>query len=378
MQNNLHITMHSFPYASRILKETDSLIRSGLVQHVYIAAIHEEGLMEHEVIDNAREVWRARLRSRKWSRSFMVQLFKYIEYCAKVIRYVQHKNIKTVNIHSVALLPLGVLIKWIYKIKLVYDAHELETETYGLRGLRQAIARVVERSLIRYVDLIIVVGNEINEWYRAKYHLLNVATVLNCPEFREPEHARLLNRELNIPEDKKVVICQGLLERGRGVESLLEVFAEYNDNQHVLVLMGFGELESLVRKYASLHSNIYFHEPVPPALVLRYTASADVGIAYIDNPSLNDQFCLPNKFFEYIMAGLPVIVNNAPAMRRIVNENKIGIVLNELTPQSLKNALDELARTDAAIMTENLRRAALKYSWQEQERVMINAYKKYV
>jgi glycosyltransferase involved in cell wall biosynthesis len=376
--NNLHITLNSFRYGSRILKETASLVQSGLVQHAYIAALHEEGLMEHEKIDNARTVWRTRLISRKWSRILIVQLVKYMEFCLRVIRYARMKNITLVNIHNLALLPLGVVLKWLCAAKLVYDAHELETETYGLCGFRQVIARHVERILIQYADLVIVVGDGINEWYRDKYRLSNIVTVLNCPEFQEPQRTQRLHYELGIPQKKRIVIYQGGLIKGRGVESLLKAFAGFDDDKHVLVLMGYGELEPLVKEYVASHSNIYFQEAVVPTAVLQYTASADVGISYIDNPSLNDHLCLPNKLFEYIMTGLPVIVNNAPEMRRLVNENRIGIVMNELTTQSLRRALDDLTHMNSETLSKNLRRTAKLSSWNNQTNLMITAYRQYV
>ena len=378
MQNNLHITMNSFRYGSRILKETASLVQSGLVRHLYIVALHEEGLMEHEKIDNARAVRRTRLISRKWSNNLSVQILKYIEFCVRVIRYTRKKNIKLVNIHNLALLPMGVFLKWILKARLVYDAHELETETYGLCGLRQVIARHVERNLIKYTDLVIVVGDAINKWYRDNYGLSNIVTVLNCPEFQKPQRTRRLHHELSIPEGRQIVIYQGGLVRGRGVELLLKAFAEYNDNKYVLVLMGYGELEPLIKEYTESYSNIYLKEAVEPAIVLDYTASADVGVSYIDNPSLNDKFCLPNKLFEYISAGLPVIVNNAPEMRRVVNENKIGVVLDELTNQSLSRALDNISHMDPGSLSKYLRRTAELYSWNNQAQLMKSAYRQYV
>jgi glycosyltransferase involved in cell wall biosynthesis len=301
-----------------------------------------------------------------------------MEFCVKVLGYARRKNIEVVNIHSLPLLPLGVLLKWALGTKLVYDAHELETETYGLAGHRQAIARHVERILIKYADLVIVVGDGINDWYRRKYGLSNIVTVLNCPEFQEHQSTKRFHAELGIPDGKKIVLYQGGLVRGRGVERLLDIFAKYDDDRHVLVLMGYGELESRIKEYADSHGNVYFQEAVDPTVVLKYTSSANVGISYIDNPSLNDHWCLPNKLFEYIMAGLPVIVNDVPEMRRVVNENKIGIVLNELTSESLIRALDELERFNAVELGKNLKSAATKYSWQTQERAMVNAYNKFL
>ena len=370
--------MNSFSYASRILKETSSLMRSGLVQHVYIAALHDEGMREQEKIDEGREIRRIRLTSKKWSRSLAVQLIKYFEFSGKVIQYARTKKITMINIHSLALLPLGVLLKHLLRAKLVYDAHELETEVYGLSGFRQFVARQIERTLIGRADLVIVVGNGIEQWYRDKYGLAKIVTVLNSPRYQEPRNTRRLHHELDIPERKKIVIYQGGLVGGRGIERLLRVFAERDDGVHVLVLMGYGDRETLIREYADAHDNIYFKNAVEPAVVLEYTASATVGVAYIDNPSMNDQLCLPNKLFEYIMAGLPVIVNNAPEMCRLVKENQVGVVLDDLTVQSLACALRDLEGTNPITLSENLRQTARYFSWEHQEQVMLNAYRKFI
>jgi len=125
-----------------------------------------------------------------------------------------------------------------------------------------------------------------------------------------------------------------------------------------MVFMGYGELDTLIKEYANIYDNIYLKEAISPSVVLQYTASAYVGVSYIDNPSLNDELCLPNKLFEYIMAGLPVIVNNAPEMRKLVEQHNIGIVLHSLTTKSLSQALNELEGMDSSKLNENLENAA--------------------
>jgi glycosyltransferase involved in cell wall biosynthesis len=260
----------------------------------------------------------------------------------------------------------------------VYDAHELETETYGLTGIKQWLARAIERLLIRTADLVIVVGDGIKHWYEKKYKLRNIVTVLNCPEFHRPERTELLHEKLGIPKNRRIVIYQGGLEPGRGIEQLLDVFSQLSDDHHVLVFMGFGTLEGLIKERGRESSNIYYQPAVEPASVLRYTASAHVGISYINNNSLNDYLCLPNKFFEYIMAGIPVIVNNVPEMRRVVTENSIGLVLPELTTRSLKEALKTIESWDVNMLKANLNRVAKLCAWENQSRAMIEAYKKHV
>ena len=78
------------------------------------------------------------------------------------------------------------------------------------------------------------------------------------------------------------------------------------------------------------------------------------------------------------MAGLPVVVNNAPEQRRIVNEYQIGIVLDELTAESLERALYDLAHMNSGTLSDNLTRTAKKFSWDNQAKLMISAYRKYV
>ncbi len=165
---------------------------------------------------------------------------------------------------------------------------------------------------------------------------------------------------------------------GRGVEGLLKAFAAQDDGAHVLVLMGYGELTPLAKEFAEKHANIFVHPAVPPEVVLEYTASADVGVAYIDNPSLNDRYCLPNKLFEYIMAGLPVLVNDAPEMKRLVNGREIGAVLSELSPTSINLALAEVARRPRADLAANLSSTAADYCWENEARVLVDAYRKHV
>jgi glycosyltransferase involved in cell wall biosynthesis len=143
--------------------------------------------------------------------------------------------------------------------------------------------------------------------------------------------------------------------------------------------MGYGDLEPLIRKHVQKCDNIYVHAAVATEMGLQYTASADIGVSYIDNPSLNDRFCLPNKLFEYIMARLPVIVNDAPEMRRVVNEHQIGhVIRRDLTVEAWTKALEKISQVNPQIMRRNLNKAAELYCWENQEKIMVNAYRQYV
>jgi len=377
MYNNIHIVRNSFSHGSRVLKETDTLAKSGIGK-VYIVAIHAEGLKEHEEIDVGRAVRRLKLSTKQWPKRRIIQVLKHLEFCLRVIRFARGKDIRLINVHSVDLLPLGVLLKWVLRGKLVYDAHELETENPDLAGFGRYVAKGIERALIRKADLVIVVSKSIEEWYREKYGITNIVTLLNCPNYQEPKRSQILHQSLDIPKGKRILIYQGALARGRGIEMLLEIFAGWKNEGYVLVCMGYGELAPMIREQASRHGNIYLKEAVSPHAVLEYTAAADVGVSYLEDASLNSRFALPNKFFEYITAGLPVIVNDAPERKRVVEEAGIGVVLREMTADSLRRALQTIEGMDKDRLREKLMEVAMTCSWDRQAESMIEAYRRHV
>ncbi|NKB31986.1 MAG: glycosyltransferase [Pseudomonadales bacterium] len=375
---NIHITASPYNHPSRILKETRFLSEFAEIEKIIVVALNQGGEPECEEIDANRTIWRVPLVTKSLPKILPFQLLKLLEYSTKILIFAWKNNVRLVNVHNVALLPQAALIKLVCKARLVYDTHELETETNGRKGLKKILSKIVERVFVSHADLVILVGWKIENWYRAKYGIDNTVTILNCPYSRAPKKSNLLRDELHIKGDQRILIYQGGLFAGRGIEQLLEVFSQIEETDWVLVCMGFGQLDVLINQYASKNKNIFFQKAAPPESVLDYTSSADVGIAYIDNPSLNDRYCLPNKFFEYVMARLPVIVNDSEEMAEIVEGTGIGFVIPELTPESLLLALQKLDNKSKLEIADSLDLIADKYSWESQESRMLVAYKKYV
>ena len=375
---NLHITLHSFLNASRVLKETESLVQSGLVKKIIIVALYENGLQEYEKIGYHRTVWRVKLESRNMPKLFIFQALKYFEFCLRVFFFSKKNNVDIVNVHSLSLLPLGVWLKIRHRAKLVYDTHELETETNGLTGFRKSVLKIVERALIRFADLTIVVGGEIEKWYKNKYGINSIVKILNCPRYQVTERSQLLQDEFHIPVKKKIVLYQGGLSAGRGIELLLDAFENSNDDRYVIIFMGNGPLAMAVRIAEGRCERIKYKPAVSASEVLKYTSSADIGIAVIDNFCLNHQYCLPNKIFEYIMAQLPVIVSNLPEMSKIVNTFHIGAVIQRRDGESIYHALHEIEELNQDELKKNLKNTANNFVWESQEEMMIRAYQTYI
>lgn len=378
MTRNLHISLTAFRNESRLLRETKALVELGFAEEVCIVALHEKELTEYEQLDPARDVVRIKLRTRTWPRNIASQICKYVEFSWRAIAIGRARRSNMYNIHSVGLLPLGVLLKLICGGKLVYDAHELETEAEGLRGFRKRAAKCLEQTLIRFADLIIVVSPGIENWYRKRYPHSNIVTILNVPRFRSSSHSTALRDALSIPDQQRIVLYQGGLSTNRGIEELIAAATALDRAGYALVFMGYGPLHADIEYAANQHPNVHLHPSVPPAEVIRYTASADVGVTSIADSCLSYRLCLPNKLFEYIMAGLPVIASKLPELENVMKETGVGVCLDAWTPEALVSALSEIEHMRGPELDARLEVAAKKYSWEAQMHKLEKAYSNYV
>ena len=372
--NNLHISLTELRNESRLLKQASSLVYSGIAKNVDIAALYADELQRTQEYAPEIICTRFELSSRSWSKSFLSQVFKYFEFCWCVYRFYKNKNIKIINIHALGLLPLGVFLKWAYKAKLVYDTHELETETNGTQGVRKKVAKFLEKNLIKHADLTLVVSESIADWYANEYNIARPPVVLNAPNTRELKINNHFREQLGIREDQIILLYQGGLASGRGVHLILEAFKQRKDDKVVAVFMGYGSLEADIKIAAEQHSNIYFFPAVPPQVVLEYTASADMGISLIENTCLSYYYCMPNKLFEYAMAGLPVLVSNMKDMSELVTRYAMGAVISDFSAAGINQAVDNFLEQDLTRMKAKAYQAACENAWEVQEQKMLAAY----
>ncbi|MVB15756.1 glycosyltransferase [Vibrio cholerae] len=373
---NIHITLTEFRNESRVLKEISSLEASETFDSFTVIALGADDLPIEDSIKSKAKVCRIRLLTRKLPKSAFFQLFKFIEFMFKCLLMVRKEKAQVVNIHTLALLPLGWLLKKLFKVKLVYDAHELETEKNGLNGVRQRISKYIESLFIRSCDLIIVVGENIADWYANAYKIERPLVVKNSPRFRLQAKKNLIRERLGILPNQKILLYQGGLMKGRGVQLILDAFKERKDSHVVAVFMGYGDLTTEIEQAAKKHQNIFYFPAVSPNVVLDYTASADIGISLIENTCLSYYFCMPNKLFEYAMVGIPVIVSDMKEMAEAVQTADFGVVLTEYSVESINEAVDRLAERDLTELSNNAYQFAQGQAWEQQERVMLEGYQR--
>ena len=382
MKKVISIVLNNFKNDSRVLKENLSLQRAGY--DVKVIALHDGSLLKEFDDIQGITIHRVRLKSKNWSKNKIIQLFKYVEYIYKVIKqYGYYCDI--VHCNDLNTLPIGVIVKKIYNkdVKIVYDAHEHETERIQVKGFIKRLTKILEKKCIKYADRVITVSDSIADEYVKLYKINKPVVVLNAPPFIEFTNKTDIFREVfNITKEQMIFLYQGMLNRGRGIEIILDAFKKLSNKTHVLngkvviVFMGLGELEDFIQKTAQKYDNIYFHPAVLPNVILNYTNSADVGISMIEDISLSYKYCLPNKLFEYVMAELPVIVSNLYEMKKLVIQNKIGCMSKENTSESLISAINEIINMNFQELKNNTKNFKTIYNWEEQEKILLNVYKK--
>jgi glycosyltransferase involved in cell wall biosynthesis len=366
------IVLNNFKNDSRVLKGNISLKNAGYC--VQVVALHEDPLKEFDKMQGI-PVHRIKLISRGWSKNPVIQLLKYFEFVIRVIKIYRRSDIFHCN--DLDALPIGILIKLFFnrRTKVVYDSHEYainDVPNQSKWSIR--LKYLLENILIRFADEVITVSESIAIEYARLYNIPKPHIVLNCPAYREQEKKNLFRERLSIREDQMIFLYQGGLSKGRGIETMLKVFSDLNSDKNVLVCMGFGPLESLIRHEAKESRTIFFHPAVSPKVLLNYTSSADYGVSFIEDTCLSYYYCLPNKVFEYLMAGLPVLTSNLYEMKRLVESKGVGIVAQDNSSKGFKRAVVDSLSQDYSKIQSNVFEARKKYCWEEQEKILMKVY----
>lgn len=367
----INLVINDFTHDNRVLKTSKTLQKLG--HDVTVVALHNEQLMERETVDGV-PVHRIKLTTRYWPKNIVIQVLKFIEFCVRFGFYYGRGSI--IHCNDLEGLVLGVGCKALnWQLKLVYDSHEFainqvpNQSKWSIKALY-----LLEKFFIRFACHVIVVSDTIANEYARLYSIKKPHLVLNCPEFKEHHRKYLFHQRFGIRSDQVVFLYQGGLSLGRGIETLLQAFEQRSGDRCVLVCMGYGPLEGLVIDYSRRCPIIFFHPAVDQSVLLDHTSSADFGISLIEDTCLSFRYCLPNKLFEYLMAGLPVIVSDLPEMRRLVNSESIGVVIYDNTVTGFNAAVDQILVTDISRTLSNVRNVRKMYCWETQEQVLMDIY----
>jgi glycosyltransferase involved in cell wall biosynthesis len=258
-------------------------------------------------------------------------------------------------------LLAGVLCAGFSRI-LVYDAHELWPDQFvGANVFSSpmiALLRIVESILVKRADAVITVNDFIASELAKRYGIRKPSVVLNVPR-RETVKARSRREHC-------IVLYQGVYEPTRGLENVVRA-CPFLRRDVKLILRGYGSIENELRRTAIGFKNCYFEDPVPPDRLVRAASRADVGIVPYIATNANNYYASPNKLFEYIQAGLPVVASDLPFLRKIITSNNLGYLFDPEDPESIADAINRATQKEnLPMLRANVAKVQGRYSWDEE------------
>ena len=374
---NIHIYPSPLTHESRILRITDALARAGVFDQIEIFGVSAPGLPDCQPVDPKRTFLRYPRKLFGTRDGLIAKVAKNLEWSVRILAALRGREVMCVNAHSLAVLPLCYLASRLMGARLIYDTHELETETTGYKGARQTLGRFIEKRLIGKCDDVFVVSDAIADWYAKRYDIARPHVTRNIPQFKAQASAGAdqhgLREKMGVKPDDLLFIYQGGFIAGRGIERLLSVFTQMPPSTH-LMCMGNGPLREQIAAAALANPNIHLLPPVAPQEVLGYTKAADIGICLTDNSCLSHYYSLPNKVFEYLHAGLPIIVNPLLEQQRIIEEHQCGWVAPK-DEMALAAMLRGITREQLGQRQAGVVRAAAAFNWGNEAANLVQRYR---
>ena len=258
--------------------------------------------------------------------------------------------------------------------KLIFDSHEYFTEVPELvnRPKVKAFWKRIERKILPHLKNVLTVSPSIVKCYKDEYHI-DVKLLRNVPLLNPP----IVEVENIKIEGKKIILYQGAININRGIEQMVKAM-KFIDNAFLYVL-GYGdifkEIEQLICQ-EQLTDKVKLLGEIPLEKLQGYTQQADLGLSLEEDKGLNYRFSLPNKLFNYIHAGLPVLVSNLPEMKNLVTHYQLGEIIENHTSQHIAKKINAMLH-DAEkmkIWSENAKKAALELNWEKEKQVIANLF----
>ena len=345
-------------------KEAKTLVEAGY--DVTLIAQHDKD----ETIDGIKIIALPKPKNRFFRIFFLTR---------KVYKLALEQKADIYHFHDPELLPWALKLKKQTRAKIIYDVHEdvpkqILSKYWIPKILRKFISvffDIYERKKIKNFDFIITVGDDVKEKFKKINP--NTETVKNFP---------ILDCFKNIntkpfTKDTFTLIYTGGLTKIRGIEEIVRALEFLPDNVQLILLGKFvpSDFEQRIKSLNGFKKVKYFGQ-VLFEKVFNYLSQADIGIiSYLPVPNNIDSN--PNKLFEYMAAGLPVIASNFPLWKEIVEGNKSGICVDPLNPKEIAKAVEYLIEhpDEAKKMGENGRKAVLeKYNWGNESKKLLKIY----
>ncbi|MDG4658128.1 glycosyltransferase [Ectobacillus antri] len=294
-----------------------------------------------------------------------------------VIRGMQ-KSYDIYHSNDLNTLPQGIVCaKLLRRRKLVYDSHEVQTSRTGYDS---KIYGIMEKLYLQFIDVMIA-ENHTRAKYNEELYGFYPEVVHNYPFVTRPENSSSVNLHemLHIPKEEPILLYQGGIQSGRGLEKVVQAVPLIK--RGVVVFIGDGrikpDLERLVDEM-KIHDRVKFLSKVPVEQLPHYTKNAYLGFQVLNNTNFNHYSASSNKLFEYMMSGIPVVACSFPEIQRVVEGEHTGVCIDSHDPVSIAEGVNYLLDhpDEREQMRQNAFRAREKYNWENEKKVFLGIYQR--
>jgi glycosyltransferase involved in cell wall biosynthesis len=371
-----HVAMllhKSVQFDSRVRREASALAAAG----------HRVTVLELAAVPGGRAVLEGFERRSclppAWMRRHLPFHLYRLAFLASFVRWQVRLRPDVIHAHDAAMLLPGILGARLTSARLVYDSHELATSVPYRERAWALFVQAVEHLLVPRCAAVITVSDGIARELRRRYGLARDPTVVRNVTALQVRGRGGLRVRLGIDTDAQLVLHQGAPAPARGCEVLLDAIQRL-PGAHLAFLgdpePGYGEVLRQGIRARGLEERVTLLASVPLEDLLAHTAEADVGVTLLQDTCANHRLALPNKLFEYIAAGVPVVASELPEMRSLIERHGVGWCVPPGDPAALAEALDEALRRRRADpeLHERLSRAAAELSWPREQRGLLALY----
>ncbi len=295
----------------------------------------------------------------------------YLNFFSTLVKFLLKNKAGIYFAEDIYTLPVVYFFAKKNNAKVFYNSREIYAHLAGLRNKSfvQSIISRIERKFIYKVNAVFVTGSMDKDFLKDAYGITNIIVVRNLPKYQKEIKPVDLKIKLGIPSRAKIILYQGVVLEGRGIMYLINILDKIKDAHFVIV--GNGEFKKKFQdetQKTKVKDRVHFIGAVPHNNLLNYTAAADIGVALIENISISYYYALPNKLFEYIMSGVPVLASKLPQMEKIIADYRVGECVDMNNEIEVIKVLSNMLSDETTLkeFSENCLKAAIELNWEKE------------
>jgi glycosyltransferase involved in cell wall biosynthesis len=339
----------NYQYISRAKRQI-SVLRDEGIEVVIFNGLFSKKKIKDELSDKFNKFYIVENRNKLYN------FYQIIKFNIKISKLLN--NFDFIICRELSVLPAGVFAKKKSpEIKLIFDSNELSVETFS--GAKKKIWSFIQKRSLKYVDKVIHAEKNRMNYFIKNYDKTNAKRHITIENYPEKNKNFVYTKR-----DQIKALYFGGISEGRKLEEIINAFGKLKNV--FLDIVGYGSDEYLKKLNNIIDKNGYINikilPPISDSVIYKIFPDYSIGLAFYSNTNLNNYYCAPNKIFQYIQSGLAVITNNYPGLKEVIEKNKIGVCIEEISAEKIGIAVKCIIENGYIYnITETVRN---EYAWE--------------